>query len=99
MAAVITPGGRVGDDSTFGRPGGPGLFRIKGKKLPRYVRIVAHGLMKKGRAADTSQAIRMAIGVLKNWARGGDHVHPQVQAAAAAAIAEWEGDKAEAHAS
>ena len=42
----------------------------------------------------------MAIGIVKNWAAGhdghGNRVHPDVQAAAAKAAAEWEADKARA---
>lgn len=99
---VRTPGGRVGNDSSLGvKPGkrdnwvertGPGG---KGGELPRYVRIVARGLMKKGHPR--SQAIGMAIGILKNWASGKGEVTPKVRAAAAKAIAEWEAMKAKTH--
>lgn len=100
MATVITPGGRVGSDSPLGRPGGPGLFKVKGLKLPRYIRIVANGLLEHGQAATKSEAIRKAVGYVRNFAEGhtgqGQKVSPQVQAAAAAAMAEWEKARATA---
>lgn len=80
----------------FGKPGGPGLFHVKGLQLPAYVQHVAHELVKQGKSE--SQAIQMAIGIVKNWARGGGNVHPDVQAAAARAVAEWEAAKGRAHA-
>ena len=43
----------------------------------------------------------MAVGIVRGWAEGRTgkgHVHPDVQAAAAAAIAKWEAAKAAAHA-
>jgi hypothetical protein len=81
----------------FGSPSGPGLFRMKGAQLPAYVQNIAHALLRTGRAKDESSAIQMAIGVVKRWARGGGKVHPEVRAAAAEAIAEWESLKAAAH--
>jgi hypothetical protein len=100
MATVITPGGRVGNDKTLGKPGGPGLFRIKGLKLPRYIRIVRNGLMKDG--MPEGEATRRAVGYVKNFAEGhtgrGQKVSPKVQAAAAAAIAEFRAEAARARA-
>ena len=82
----------------FGSPTGPGLFHHKGLQLPAYVQHVAHHLVAQGHSE--SQAIRIAIGVIKNWAAGhdghGNKVHPDVQAAAAKAAAEWEAAKAAA---
>ena len=40
----------------------------------------------------------MAVGICKNWASGKADVTPQVRAAAAKAIAEWEAKKLRAHA-
>jgi hypothetical protein len=37
-----------------------------------------------------SQAIATAINATRRWAQGGDHVHPEVVAAARSALAEWE---------
>lgn len=80
----------------LGKPGGPGLFKEKGNKLPNYIEQVAQGLMKHGRGR--SEAIQMAIGVVKNWASGQGKVSPEVRAAASAAVAEWEALKAKARA-
>jgi phage head maturation protease len=70
-------------------------------QLPAYIQHVAHELI--GQGHDESRAIEMAVGIVKNWAAGhdghGHHVHPDVQAAAAKNIAEWEALKAKAHAS
>lgn len=80
----------------LGKPGGPGLFHHKGLQLPAYIQHVAHRLLAQGH--DESRAIEMAIGIVRNWAHGhdghGNNVHPDVQAAAAAAIAEWDALKA-----
>jgi len=80
----------------LGKPGGPGLFHHKGLQLPAYIQHVAHHLIASGH--DESRAIEMAVGIVKNWAAGhdghGNRVHPDVQAAAARNIAQWEADKA-----
>lgn len=84
----------------FGSPSGPGLFRVKGLQLPAYIQNVAHALQRSGKPE--SQAIQMAVGIVKRWATGtgagGKRVHPDVQAAAARAVAEWEAAKARARA-
>lgn len=84
----------------FGSPAGPGLFHVKGLELPAYVQHVAHHLAALGHPE--SQAISMAVGVIRDWAQGRTpngkgHVHPDVQAAASKALAEWEAAKAAAH--
>jgi hypothetical protein len=80
----------------FGSPSGPGLFHHKGLQLPAYIQHVAHRLVAQGHPR--GKAIGMAVGIIRNWAEGhdghGNHVHPDVQAAAAKALAEWEADKA-----
>jgi len=80
----------------LGKPGGPGLWHHKGLQLPAYIQHVAHHLVASGH--DESRAIEMAVGIVKNWAAGhdghGNRVHPDVQAAAARNIAQWEADKA-----
>lgn len=86
----------------FGSPAGPGLFRVKGLQLPAYIQNVAHAFTRTG--VPESEAIQRAIGVVQDWAagrtpNGKGHVHPDVQAAAARAIAEWEAAKAAAHGS
>lgn len=86
----------------FGSPSGPGLFRMKGAQLPAYVQNVARAMLRSGSAHDESSAIQMAIGVIRRWAAGdagkGRKTHPDVQAAAVKAIADWEALKARAHA-
>src|SRR5215472_1015777 len=80
----------------LGKPGGPGLWHHKGLQLPAYIQHVAHHLIAQGHGE--SRAIEMAVGIVKNWAAGhdghGNRVHPDVQAAAAKNIAQWEADKA-----
>jgi hypothetical protein len=65
----------------------PGL-----RGLPDYMCNVAQALIKKGRPK--SIAIRMGIGIVKNWARGKGGVKPDTIAAAIAAVAKWEAMKA-----
>jgi HK97 family phage prohead protease len=83
----------------FGSPSGPGLFHVKGLQLPAYIQNVAHAFRRKG--LSESEAIQRAVGVVKDWAAGrapgGGRVHPDVQAAAIKAVAEWEAAKAAAH--
>lgn len=83
----------------FGSPSGPGLFHVKGLQLPAYIQNVAHAFRRKG--LSESEAIARAVGVVKDWAAGrapgGGKVHPDVQAAASKAVAEWEAAKAAAH--
>jgi hypothetical protein len=76
----------------FGKPGGPGLWKHKGLMLPPYIQNIAHGIQKSGKTE--SQAIASAIAIVKRWAAGGGGVHPEVKAAAAAAVAQWEALKA-----
>lgn len=82
------------DDNWVSRAGG----------LPEYIRGVAHALIRTGRARDESHAIKIAVGVIRDWAEGRTsngkgHVHPQVQAAAAAALADWEAKRAKSRSS
>lgn len=81
----------------LGKPGGPGLFRIKGEELPAYIQNVA-----KHMTGPKSRKIRLAIGIVRNWAEGhdghGHRVSPEVQAAAQKAIAEYDASRAKARA-
>lgn len=83
-----------------GRPGGPGLWRHKGMEAPPYVQHVAGELMKKGHSE--SEAYHMAVGIVKDWAKGhdghGHKVHADVRAAATANVAKWEELRAKARA-
>jgi hypothetical protein len=64
--------------------------------LPEFIRAIAHALIRDGHSE--SEAIQMAVGVVKNWASGQGHVKPETRAKAAAAVAEWESKKAASHA-
>jgi hypothetical protein len=92
---AITPGGRVGDASPVGTPGGRQNWVDRAGGLPKYIRMVAHAMMRKGHSK--GQAIQLAVGIVKNWAEGKGDVSPKVRAAAAKAIAEWEAMKAKSH--
>lgn len=65
--------------------------------LPLFARAIAHALMRDGHSE--SEAIQLAIGVMKNWAAGEGKVTPKTRAKAAAAIAQWEAMKAASHGS
>src|SRR6266702_4214643 len=77
---------------------GQGLWHHKGWQLPAYIQHVANDLIESGHSE--SRAIEMAVGIVKNWAAGhdghGHNIHPDTQAKAAAAVAEWEAMKAAA---
>ena len=90
-AKAMTPGGRVGDDSPIGEPGGRQNWVDKAGGLPKYIRMVAHALIRKGMAE--SRAIATAVNTMKRWAAGGGNVSAKVQAAAVKAVAEWEAKK------
>ena len=78
-----------------GKPGG-GLWGHPGLMAPPYIEHVAGRLLEQGH--DESTAYHMAVGIVQNWAAGhdghGNAVHPDVQAAAAKNIAQWEALKA-----
>ena len=82
----------------FGKPGGPGLWNVKGMQLPAYIQNIARALLRTGRARNLSHAIAIARAATKRWAKGGGHVHPEVRAASAATGAEWDASRARAHA-
>lgn len=94
MAKATTP-------EPLGKPGGPGLFRIKGLQLPPYVQHVAQRLRAQGHT--TSEAIQRALGIVEDWSHGhmpgsDKPVHPDTVAAAQLAMKEWDAAKAAAHA-
>lgn len=100
----LTP--RTAEASTvpepIGKPNGPGLWHVKGMELPAYVQHLAHHLIGK---YGESRGIAMAKGIVAKWAKGvnpgGRHptrTHPDVRAAAAKAIGQWEDKRARAHA-
>jgi hypothetical protein len=105
-AVKLTP--RTPEASTvpepIGKPGGPGLWHVKGMQLPPYIQHLAHHLIGK---YGESRGIAMAKGIVAKWkagiAPGGKkggkprHTHPDVRAAATKAIAQWDEKRGEAH--
>ena len=71
----------------YGRPGGPGLYNVKGLKHSDYFEQVVQALMKK-RGMSKERASAVAWGALRRWRRGGQHAHPETRAASRAALAE-----------
>lgn len=63
--------------------------------LPLYIRAIAHALRRSGHSQ--SESIQLAVGTVQRWARGGGNVTGPTRARAAAALAEWERKRAEAH--
>ena len=90
-AAVITPGGRIGDNSHLNLSPKNNWVDKRGG-LPEYIRIVRNGLMKEGHPEGMATAL--AVASMKKWAHGGGGVSKKVQVAAAAALAQWEAMKA-----
>jgi hypothetical protein len=75
------------------------LWKHKGWQLPAYIQHVANDLIASGHSE--SQAVQLAVGIIKNWAAGhdgkGGKVSAETQAKAAAALAEWESLKSRAN--
>lgn len=61
--------------------------------LPPYIQHIAHDLMEK-RGKTESNAIQMAIGIVRNWASGQGKVDANTRAAARKAVAEFEAKRA-----
>jgi ADP-ribose pyrophosphatase YjhB (NUDIX family) len=80
----------------IGKPGGPGLYHVKGLGHADYFQQVRNGLMKRG--VPEGRAHAMTWSILRRWAAGGGKVHPEVQAAARRALAEEAQASAKAHA-
>lgn len=64
-----------------GKPGGPGLYGIKGEGHTPYLQQIVKALIEK-RGMPESKAYAIARAAIRRWARGGGHVHPEVRAAA-----------------
>jgi hypothetical protein len=94
---AVSPGGRPINYGTLNRSPKRNWVEVAGE-LPPYIRGVARGIAKKHGGKVTGRDIAIAISRMKVWAAGGDHVRPAVQAAAAAAVAQWEALKAKIHA-
>ena len=65
--------------------------------LPEYICRIARSISTK-RGKSISNAIQIAVGVVKRWAKGVGDVDADTRAKAAAAVAQWEAIKAKAHA-
>ena len=69
-----------------GKPGGPGLYDVKGMGHTPYLQQVVKALIeKRGMSEDKAYAIARAA--IRRWSAGGGHVHPEVRAAAGKAEA------------
>ena len=69
-----------------------GLWNQPGLQLPAYIQNVVKGIMKSGKSR--GEAIPIAIGRIRGWAGGQGNVSPEVRAASAKAIAEWDAERA-----
>jgi hypothetical protein len=81
----------------YGKPGGPGLYGVKGNTHSPYYEQIVKALMEK-RGMDKGKASAIAWGALRKWQRGGGHVHSEVRAAATGALAGEKVAQARAHA-
>ena len=79
------------DTSPVGKPGGKQNWVDKAGGLPPFIRAVAHALIRAGHSQ--SQAIQLAVGVIRRWAAGGGDVTAKTRAKAAATIARWDAMK------
>ena len=91
-AVVITPGGRIGDDSSHNISPRHNWVEDRGG-LPKYIRTIRNGIMRE-QGKDEDSATALAIAAVKRWASGRGKVSPKVRAAAAKAVAQWEAMKA-----
>jgi hypothetical protein len=80
-----------------GRPGGPGLYDVKGLGHTAYLQQIVKALIDK-RGMEPGKAYAIARGAIRKWMRGGGHVHPEVRAAAGRAEAGELAKQARAHA-
>jgi hypothetical protein len=76
------------DTSPVGEPGGRQNWVDKAGGMPPFLRAVAHALIRAGHTE--AQAIQIAIGRIKAWARGGGNVSAKTRAKAASVVAWWE---------
>lgn len=81
----------------YGKPGGPGLYGVKGNKHSDYFEQIVKALMEK-RGMDKGKASAVAWGALRRWSAGKGHVHPEVQGASADALGKESAARARAHA-
>jgi hypothetical protein len=79
-----------------GKPGGPGLYDVKGNMHSPYMQNIVKALIRKGHPP--GEAYKIAWGSMRRWAKGGGNVHPEVRAAAAGGLALEKVAQARAHA-
>jgi hypothetical protein len=100
VAAVLELSAETGrlavTPAPYGKPGGPGLYGVKGNTHSPYYEQIVKALRKRG--MDKGKASAIAWGALRKWSRGGGHVHPEVRAAATGALALEKVAQARAHA-
>lgn len=90
MAGVCTGPGPC--DTTQIGPGPNWVTRAHG--LPLYIRAIARAQLRAG--VSESDAIALAVGIVRRWARGAGDVTEPTRARARAALAEWDAKKAHA---
>lgn len=73
------------------------LWHHPGWQLPAYIQHIANDVRESGKSE--SHAIAIAVSAVKKWSVGGKKVDSNTRAAARKAVAEWEAEKARAHAS
>lgn len=81
----------------IGKPGGPGLWGMKGAQLPAFIQHVRNDLME-SRGMPEAQATQMAIGICRDWAMGRRGANAETKAKAMAAMAEFDRLRAQAKA-
>ena len=57
-------------------------------QLPAYIQNIRNALMRNGHGEQEAHAL--AVAAVERWASGKGNVHPEVRAASAKAVAEWE---------
>jgi hypothetical protein len=80
-----------------GKPGGPGLYGVKGNQHSPYMQQIVKALIEK-RGMDPGKAYAIAWGAMRKWAKGGGKAHPEVRAAAAGGLGQEKAAEARAHA-
>jgi phage head maturation protease len=98
--AANQPARRALTHEPIGKPGGPGVWHMKGAQYPAYFQHIRNDLMASGHPE--SEAHSLAWGILRNFAAGhdgkGNKVSAETQAKAVAALAEMRKLQAEAKA-
>lgn len=80
-----------------GKPGGPGLYGVRGNMHSPYMQQIVKALIEK-RGMDPGKAYAIAWGAMRKWSKGGGKTHPEVRAAAAGSLGLEKVAEARAHA-